>query len=333
MKTNLHVLLHLTLWLIVFGALSCTPASADRFLSAPRDAGVQAIATVDQTATAAAEIIVAALAATPSPTSPAHAAASASGLDATQTVEAQTVATAVAATISAQSPTPNQIATQTAQAYAVETVVAATLTAQPIPTVVVLPTSTPVPTATLPTPNLAATQTTEANFMATSVAATLTGQPQATATHTPMPVRQVIAYSADEPTLHNLSSLWSLTAFRDLYAPGLQTYNVSITPTEDWQWSFAWCAIDSDTLQAILQPLTVTMLVDGMTLSNAVILQHQGVSNNRDQCYYWSTALTQWQPGAVVKLEIYYTLADAIDDGRQSYPAGQYQQVLFVNVR
>lgn len=141
MKTNLHLFLHLALWLILFGTLSCTTASADRFRSAPKDAGVQAIATVDQTATAAAEIIVAALAITPSPTSPVHATPAAARA-ATQTVEAQTIATAVAATVSAQSPTPDQIATQTAQAYAVETVVAATLTAQPIPTIAVLPTST-----------------------------------------------------------------------------------------------------------------------------------------------------------------------------------------------
>lgn len=256
---------------------------------------------------------------------PAAAAVTATALVALETIEA-----ALASQAPLDTPVtalPTLAVTPVGIESTIEAALNATLTA-------LAPTSTPVPTATLPpTPNLAATQTTEAKFMATSVAATLTGQPQATATHTPMPVRQVIAYRADEPTLHKLSSLWSLTAFRDLYAPGIQTYNVSITPTQDWQWSFAWCAIDSDTLRTILQPLTVTMIVDGVTLSNAVILQHQGVSNNRDQCYYWSTALTQWQPGAVVKLEIDYTLADAIDDGRQRYPAGQYQQVLFVSVR
>lgn len=256
---------------------------------------------------------------------PAIAAVTATALVALKTIESaltnQTPATALTTEIPTFAVTPVSIEST------IEVALNATLTA-------LSPTNTPILTATLsPTPNLAATQTTEENFMATSVAATLTAQPQPTATHTPLPVRQVVAYRTDEATLQNLSSLWSLTSFRDLATPGIQTYNVSVTSRQDWRWTFAWCAIDSSTLREILQPLTVTMLIDDMALSTAAILQHQGLSNNRDQCYYWSTALTDWQPGAVVKLEMRYSLTTAIYDGRQSYPAGEYEQVMFVNVR
>lgn len=306
-------MLGISLLLTLVGVLGCT---ARNEISSALDA----VATIDQTATVAFEIIEAALSATAIPTTTgSDMGTSTSDTDATETVEAQNVATAVAATLNAQpvaTPTPDLAATQTMEAQRVVAAIAATLTAQPTFT-----------------PDQAATQTRQVHVVETIVAATLTAQPRATATDIPTAVPQVVAYRADEPKLQNLSSLWSLTSFRDLSTPSIQTYNVVVTPNQDWRWTFAWCAIDSDTLHEILQPLTVTMLIDEVALSNSTILQHQGVSNNHDQCYYWSTALTNWQPGAVVKLEIRYFLTTPIYDGRQSYPAGQYQQVMFVNVR
>jgi len=134
-----------------------------------------AVATVDQTATAASAIIATALAATqtPNPT----VGMSLADTDATTTVEAQGPATAVEATRLAQpsaTPTADVAATATAVAQSMATSVAATLTAQPTPT----PTHTP-------TPNLAATQTVIAGNIATSVAATLAAQSPPTATPTP----------------------------------------------------------------------------------------------------------------------------------------------------
>ena len=314
MKINARfVLLGIGFLMALVGMLSCTSTNEDVSSSG-------AVATMDQTATAASVIIEAALSTTPLPlTRVSNIGSSAPDTDATKTVEVLNVATAVAATLTAQpiaTPTLDLAVTETMEAERMATMIAATLTAQPTPTL-----------------DQAVTQTRLAHFLETSVAATLTAQPQPIATDTPAASRQVVAYRTNEQALQGLDSLWNLTTFRDLYAPGVQTYNVSITPNQDWRWSFAWCAINSTTLGEILQPLTVTLLVDEHVLSNSDILQHQAVSNNGDQCFYWSTVLTNWQLGTIVKLEIRYSLTSEIDDGRQNYAAGQYQQVMFVNVR
>lgn len=318
MKTNSRFGFCISLCLALFGLLACAPNDAARPSSASGvSLGADGAVTIDQTATAASAVIATALAGTQTPNPTVGMALV--DTNATKTVEAQGSATDAEATRLAQPTatlTPDIGATETKAAQSMATSVAATLTAQP--------------TATL---DQAVTQTRLAHFLETSVAATLTAQPQPIATDTPAASRQVVAYRTNEQALQGLGSLWNLTTFRDLYAPGVQTYNVSITPNQDWRWSFAWCAINSTTLGEILQPLTVTLLLDEHVLSNSDILQHQAVSNNGDQCFYWSTVLTNWQLGTIVKLEIRYSLTSEIDDGRQNYAAGQYQQVMFVNVR
>ncbi|MDQ3248600.1 MAG: hypothetical protein M3Q45_05260, partial [Chloroflexota bacterium] len=101
----------------------------------------------------------------------------------------------------------------------------------------------------------------------------------------------------------------------------------------DLHWTFAWCATNSDQLQAILQPLIVERRIDDVLLPNSVVLTHYGVIKSGDQCIYWSAALTDWQTGMTVKLEIDYTLTDSLFDGRANYPAGRYHQIIFVAVQ
>ncbi|MBX3013602.1 MAG: hypothetical protein KF832_18925 [Caldilineaceae bacterium] len=143
MKISFPIFLLLILWMLALGTLSCTSAYADQARWAPGSAGLQTLATADQTATAAAAIIATALAATPIPTAPVSIAATSFHGEATRTMEAQTVATAVAATVNAQSTASAQVATQTAQAQVAETIAAATRAAQATQAAIVLPTNTP----------------------------------------------------------------------------------------------------------------------------------------------------------------------------------------------
>ncbi|MBK8051027.1 MAG: hypothetical protein IPK16_30395 [Anaerolineales bacterium] len=51
------------------------------------------------------------------------------------------------------------------------------------------------------------------------------------------------------------------------------------------------------------------------------------------RCRYWATEVSAWPRGQTVRLEIHYRLATAINDGQNSYPAGDYYQVIYATVR
>ncbi|MCB0176022.1 MAG: hypothetical protein KDJ97_36330 [Anaerolineae bacterium] len=175
------------------------------------------------------------------------------------------------------------------------------------------------------------------NFLASSTTVLPTNTP---AVEPPLPDTNAVIttenVAASSPTLENLESvknIWHLTSFEDLKTPETRTYDIEVKSTDKWRWVFAWCAINEANLMEILSPLSVNLSIDDFQLQSDVILEHEETAANGWACHYWSTILSNWRRGAMVKLDINYDLTQTINDGEDSYPSGQYHQVLLARVK
>jgi WD40 repeat protein len=127
------------------------------------------------------------------------------------------------------------------------------------------------------------------------------------------------------------TSLWSKAAFRDLPEPGIQEYSVDIPAYSSWRWDFSWCAKSQVGLEAILGPLELEFRIGGEKIGEDIFRIYDSPKGGRF-CRTWATMLSGWQPGDVTDLEIRYTLREAINDGTQGYPAGEYRQINHITV-
>ena len=129
------------------------------------------------------------------------------------------------------------------------------------------------------------------------------------------------------------TTVWDLIDFRDMQQPGTQRYDLSVFPDRVLRWSFSWCAINPATLSRILEPLTVTMRINGEALPAAGILQHAVTESSGWHCRYWSTLVSDWPSGETVELAVDYSITEDIHDGRNTYLRGDYRQVIQVQVK
>jgi hypothetical protein len=135
--------------------------------------------------------------------------------------------------------------------------------------------------------------------------------------------------------LQNLDSIWNRTSpqFSDLYQAGTRTYEATAHFNEQLRWGFDWCAIDESTLQNILAPFSASFQVDDVAVSDELI--EKGAKTNKDgwQCQTWDMALNNWRQGSTVELRIHYNLTRSINDGLNSFPPGEYNQVIKVTIQ
>jgi hypothetical protein len=109
-------------------------------------------------------------------------------------------------------------------------------------------------------------------------------------------------------------------------------YSVSVSAAEQLRWAFEWCALSDAQLQGILEPLTLDLRINDVSVPlNDITTGNKTAGQWR--CRYWSTLVSDWPRGEVVTLDILYTLSQAINDGRDSFPAGEYSHRILVNVR
>lgn len=128
-------------------------------------------------------------------------------------------------------------------------------------------------------------------------------------------------------------SVWDRAAFRDLQAPGRRSYDIAVNTSEEMRWPFEWCAVDESRLGAILRPFNVEFLVDGESVPQSNIRTDRKALRSRWVCDTWSILLLDWPRSRTIELDIHYTLSESIYDGQNSYPAGDYHQVIYATVR
>lgn len=141
--------------------------------------------------------------------------------------------------------------------------------------------------------------------------------------------------SVTQPTKSETSqsrSIWEGLNFRDLYQPGTNEYTLTVKPTEKIRWRYNWCAIDKDTLRNIMRPFSIKFKIDGVELNYIQIAMTRAKSASGWECNYWTTLLSNWKENTSHVLEIEYVLDEPIFDGKLTYPAGTYRQVINVTV-
>jgi len=124
-----------------------------------------------------------------------------------------------------------------------------------------------------------------------------------------------------------VASIWTLNEFRDMTAPGTQTYELHVLPGSSYRLSFTWCADSAARLREILGPLTVRFYVSGVELVASQILQ-----TDRTNCRIWDSVLSGWQSGETIFVDLQYTLASPIFDGTATYQAGSYRHEITITV-
>jgi len=110
------------------------------------------------------------------------------------------------------------------------------------------------------------------------------------------------------PMLQELSgipNIWDLVNENNPTSPATVTYNTSISVNSKYKWGAVWCGKTAQTLQAILRPLTMTLLVNDQIVDKGKILEFDEI-NSGWSCHRWTTIISGWQPSTTTKLELSY---------------------------
>ena len=147
--------------------------------------------------------------------------------------------------------------------------------------------------------------------------------------------KAVIRLTAAPPTdseLETIPSLWTLTHFKELAEPGVNSYSVEVTQDSEWVWDCYFCTTN-EKFQDFMDSLIVEFLINGGPLeeSHMRIFDNPGIKGWL--CRNWSTILSGWPEGRSVFLEIHFKHSWMVSDGRADFPAGEYSQLLVVVVK
>ena len=150
----------------------------------------------------------------------------------------------------------------------------------------------------------------------------------ATATAGPMPAMET---SADKviATLQTGGYVRLETLAQEQYAeqeyakPGTLTFTVNLTDTKPTYFSWAWCAVDQQTLQQNFGHIRVQLYFNGETLGSDVAHSLSFTSANNMVCGEVGALLSDW-PAGKYELKAMATFDQKINDGLADYEPGDY---------
>jgi len=137
------------------------------------------------------------------------------------------------------------------------------------------------------------------------------------------------------PMLQELSgipNIWDLVNENNPTSPATLTYNTSISANSKYKWGAVWCGKTAQTLQEILRPLTMTLLINGQIVDNSKILEFDEI-NSGWSCHRWAIIISGWQPSATTKLELSYFLSETIYDGAGYTQMGEYHLIILATAQ
>ena len=194
----------------------------------------------------------------------------------------------------------------------------------------------PTASASAPVPTRLPTQTPSGGIPAT---ATLAPRPTSTAVRLPTtaptanPWGSLRIYRPTQADAESMQNLWK-DRYKDLLAPGTQTYDVAVRPSDVWRWGFSWHAKDTATLREILKPLSVELLVNGVLVPDALVLIHDDAAPDHGWWgHRWVMGITDWPSGQKVVLEVRYRLVQRVYDGQNYIEPGEYRQIIYASVQ
>lgn len=117
----------------------------------------------------------------------------------------------------------------------------------------------------------------------------------------------------------------------DFAQPGTLTYTVSLSPSDQVIWGYAWCATTTDVLTSNLKNIQLKFNLDGKDVPLGDMATYDGTSNGQ-QCHFTYTALSDWPTGSH-HITTTATFTDKINDGASDYSAGDYVLDYTVNAQ
>jgi hypothetical protein len=138
------------------------------------------------------------------------------------------------------------------------------------------------------------------------------------------------AHPSSDEELESVESIWSRVHYRELTAPGAESYATSIAADSMWQWDWWFCAAKGNFL-SFINSIEIRFLLDGEPLREKEQLRVlDGSSQSGWLCRQWATVLSRWPRNRAVNLEIRWTNLTEVDDGLTDYPPGEYSQLIVV---
>ncbi len=117
----------------------------------------------------------------------------------------------------------------------------------------------------------------------------------------------------------------------DFAKPGILKYTISLSPTDQVMWAYAWCATTSDILSTDMKSIKLKFSLDGKEIPASNFADSDQPSGGQ-QCHIVYTALSAWPSGAH-HLITTATYTSKINDGAADYNTGDYVLDYTVNVQ
>jgi hypothetical protein len=146
--------------------------------------------------------------------------------------------------------------------------------------------------------------------------------------------------NASLPTFEQLASLPDLfpkpSPYKALMSPGQNRYQLTVRSNQSYYLGFTWCTVTQEQLDSNLKAMSYRLIIQSQEVSPANILQYEGPVTNGGKsfkCHYWTTILSDWQPGARIGIGAFFEHSEPLFDGMTSYPPGRYEQWIDVTVQ
>jgi hypothetical protein len=151
--------------------------------------------------------------------------------------------------------------------------------------------------------------------------------------NTPASTESILLVQAPSNSdLEAVPSLWTLTHFKELPAPGSNGYTVEVTHDSVWLWDCYFCATN-DTFQEFLSTLKVEFRINNVSLPENSFRVYDRKGTAGWLCRDWAAMISGWPPDKSVFLEIRYTHSEKAFDGKADFAAGEYSQLIVVVVK
>jgi hypothetical protein len=109
----------------------------------------------------------------------------------------------------------------------------------------------------------------------------------------------------------------------DSAKPGTLTYTVNVTDDLPVYFTYGWCAVDDQTLQANFQHIKVKLYFNGEELGKDVVQNLTYKTQDNLSCLDNGVLMSNW-PNGEYKLRAVATFDQKINDGMSDYAPGDY---------
>ena len=141
------------------------------------------------------------------------------------------------------------------------------------------------------------------------------------------------------PTLNEIRqdmlSIWDANqlSLGDMLSPDIRSLSGTAQKEKEYLWPIYWCSKDQATLANNVENITTVFMVNGEIVPSEYIFDYYYDTNTGWKCNYHATVIGRWPSNVQLILQVKRTFATQINDGQQSYPAGDYIYELNISVK